>query len=186
VTIITRKRLFSDSDPETPAIITSISIKKPVKNMINKVINIDIIRNDQKCFADAPKNSEDKNPPSLFPTELKRPPVKKAFMANAVKQIKTKPTDRYEVSDLSTGPRSVKAMISKPSARSSAIMLDPNAEFKEFLNGRTRPAIRTRKANQITRMAFHDFNDRYRPDLIDPNIIIKVSLTIRLCLQRTG
>jgi hypothetical protein len=165
VTIITRKRLFSDSDPETPAIITSISIKKPVKNMINKVINIDIIRNDQK---------------------LKRPPVKKAFMANAVKQIKTKPTDRYEVSDLSTGPRSVKAMISKPSARSSAIMLDPNAEFKEFLNGRTRPAIRTRKANQITRMAFHDFNDRYRPDLIDPNIIIKVSLTIRLCLQRTG
>ena len=178
--------LFSASDPETPATITSISIKKPVKNIINKVINMDIIRNDQKCFADALKNSEDRNPPSLFPMEWKRPPVKKAFMTNAVIQIKTKPPVRYEVSDLSTGPRSVNAMISKPSARFSEIMLDPNAEFKEFLKGRTRPAIMTRKANQITRMAFHDFNDRYRPDLIDPKIIIKVTLTIRLCLQRTG
>jgi len=49
--------------------------------------------------------------------------------------------------------------MSKPSARFSEIMLDPNAEFREFLKGRTNPATRIRKTNQITRIAFHEFSD---------------------------
>ena len=92
--IIIRKIVFSDCDPEAPAIITATSINKTEINNIIKVIIREIIINAQKFFAEAAKNREGKNPRSVFASESKRPPVKKAFNINAVKQIKTNPPVR--------------------------------------------------------------------------------------------
>ena len=144
---------------------------KTVINVIVKVIN----RNVQKFREHALKNPENENF-SFIPRLLNKPPVKKAFMRNAISIMIRKPDLSDDIIDLKTGPRSMNVSRSNPSASLSVIMLLPKEDFKAPLNGMNIKDARIRKNNQISKTPFHDLRVREKPELIELQIFINTVL----------
>jgi hypothetical protein len=94
-----------------------------------------MIRNDQKFFEPALKNSWEENLPLSFLTLPNKPAVRKAFMTNPMNQTNIKPAEKNEKRLFKVEPRSAKTSISNPFASFSVIMLLPKAELNELLKG---------------------------------------------------
>jgi hypothetical protein len=166
------KIAFSEIVTDAPAKIEETRNMKPdIKKEISVTISV-IIRKDQKYLAEALKKSKDEVCPESFFRQRKRPPVRKALIKKAAKQIKTNPPERKDRSVFNTGPRSVNVIRLKPSVSVSVIILDPKAEFAEILRGNATAEIRIRKISQISKTPFHALNERYKPDFNDLKIIM--------------
>jgi hypothetical protein len=164
--------LFSEIDSDrlaisagTPIIITE------KKSIINEIINV-IIKYDQKFMTAALKNSCDENLPLLFFIVPNKPAVMKVFIKYPTRKIIIKPAVKNETRLFTTGPRSAKTSISNPSASFSVIILLPNTEFNEPLNGKIKTMIIIKKENQNIRTPFLTFKALLRPDFSEYKIVI--------------
>jgi hypothetical protein len=149
-----------------------IPIISTIRNIIIKLITARMIRNDQKFFAEALKNSEELNLPADPLRLLNNPPVKKVLRINPTIIAKRNPVEKNEVRLFNVATISVKTSILIPSVSFSVIILLPKAEFKAPFIGRTTKLTRKRDVSHMISTPFQRFRELRIPFLIAMRIFI--------------
>lgn len=129
------------------------------------IINV-IIKNDQKFFAEALKNSVAENFSDNPFRLLNNPPERNEFIRNPTSTDINRPLEKEEKMLLKFAPRSANTSTLIPFFSNSVIMLFPNPDFNAPFNGIATRLTSKREHNHIIRIPFHEFDERNRPAFI--------------------
>jgi hypothetical protein len=158
------KLSFSEKDPELFIMIAVINVIVIETNIMASDIMKEIVINDQKFFEALLKNSCMENLILSFLKLSNSPPVRNALRTKEINKTSRKPAEKDLARLFNTGPRSVNTFRSNPLLRLSVIMLLPKALLNVALKGAIRSETVIKEQNQTSKMPFHDFNARLKPD----------------------